>query len=156
MSHELDRRMKIVSLWQPWASLFAGGRKAIETRSWRFPFELPCVLAIHAAKCLGPGQRAAFLNPEFAAALAALGYGGPVPLGAVVGVVRIKEVIRFTEGMHPPPEPEALFGDFRPGRWGWVADKARLFARPIPLRGQQGIWEWTRPDDVELVTRITE
>ncbi len=27
--------MKAISLWQPWASLMADGRKKIETRHWR-------------------------------------------------------------------------------------------------------------------------
>ena len=42
--------MFAVSLWQPWASLMAGGAKKVETRSWRWPKELPAIVAIHAAK----------------------------------------------------------------------------------------------------------
>lgn len=42
--------MKVISLWQPWASLWVHGLKRIETRSWAFPLQLPVVLAVHAAK----------------------------------------------------------------------------------------------------------
>src|SRR5579885_2158306 len=41
--------MKALSLWQPWASLMADGRKKIETRHWRPPaWLLGQPLAIHA------------------------------------------------------------------------------------------------------------
>ena len=40
--------MKVLSLWQPWASLVAFGRKRIETRSWSTSYRGP--LMIHAAK----------------------------------------------------------------------------------------------------------
>ena len=41
--------MKAISLWQPWASLMADGRKKIEARHWHPPaYLLGQELAIHA------------------------------------------------------------------------------------------------------------
>lgn len=40
--------MKLISLWEPWASLMAIGAKKIETRSWATSYR--GWLAIHAAK----------------------------------------------------------------------------------------------------------
>lgn len=42
------KRVKAITLWQPWASLVAVGAKKIETRSWATAYRGP--LAIHAAK----------------------------------------------------------------------------------------------------------
>ena len=44
--------MKALSLTQPWAQLIAIHAKKVETRSW--PTSFSGVLAIHAAKGLGP------------------------------------------------------------------------------------------------------
>src|SRR5258708_5270609 len=44
----VDRVVKALTLWQPWASLIAVGAKTIETRSWSTSYRGP--LAIHAAK----------------------------------------------------------------------------------------------------------
>ena len=40
--------MKAITIWQPWASLLASGRKRYETRSWATTYRGP--IAIHAAK----------------------------------------------------------------------------------------------------------
>ena len=40
--------MRAVSLWQPWASLIADGRKKVETRHWPMHYRGP--LAIHATQ----------------------------------------------------------------------------------------------------------
>ena len=43
--------MKAITLWQPWASLIADGRKTVETRSWAPPKALiGHRIAIHASK----------------------------------------------------------------------------------------------------------
>ena len=39
--------MKALTIWQPWASLIAGGAKQYETRSWATQYRGP--IAIHAA-----------------------------------------------------------------------------------------------------------
>ena len=40
--------MKLISLWEPWATLLATGQKRIETRSWSTDYRGP--VAIHAFK----------------------------------------------------------------------------------------------------------
>ena len=44
----IDNEIRIISLWQPWASLIALNLKQYETRSWGAPYRGK--LAIHAAK----------------------------------------------------------------------------------------------------------
>lgn len=38
------------------------------------------------------------------------------------------------------------YGDFTPGRWGWLFEDAVALSEPIPVKGRQRLW--TLPDDV--------
>ena len=37
---------------------------------------------------------------------------------------------------------ERAFGNWSPGRYGWILSNPILFEKPIPARGKQGIWDW--------------
>jgi len=37
---------------------------------------------------------------------------------------------------------ERAFGDWSPGRWGWILRNPVLFEKPVPARGAQGFWNW--------------
>ncbi len=157
--------MRCISLWQPWATLIAIGAKQIETRSWRTPYR--GWLAIHAAKRLTreqaelvksePFQR--YLSPDYADA-------GTWPLGAIVAVVELVRIVpaehvwfKLSAGMHWPTHPsdyltverDQYFGDYSAGRFGWILSDPTKLHEPIPLRGQQGIWELS--PDVEAEVR---
>lgn len=45
-----------------------------------------------------------------------------------------------------PPSPDLDFGDYTPGRFMIRAENPRRFAKPIPWRGAQGLFDV--PDDV--------
>src|SRR5579883_1550170 len=150
--------LPIISVWQPWASLLVAGAKRIETRGWRFPLPLPCCLAIHAAKkwdenlatlCVGEPflrwLKACDMPPPRSGGRAPRPVG--MPFGAVVGVVRVgqcwtSERAREVLGCATGGDVERAFGDYGPGRYGWVTDARMRLAEPVPLRGQQGIWRW--------------
>lgn len=36
---------------------------------------------------------------------------------------------------------EAPFGDYRRGRFAWMTENARRLPVPVPMRGQQGLWQ---------------
>lgn len=136
--------MKCLSLMQPFATLVAIGAKRIETRAWATTWRGP--LAIHASARFPPATRALCAQGPFAAALAQAGIHNPagLPLGAVVAVCRLADCRRITGGDRPP-EPEASFGDYTPGRWAWVLDDVVMLTAPVPARGRLGLWEWPRP-----------
>jgi hypothetical protein len=46
-----------------------------------------------------------------------------------------------------PNEHEAAFGDYTPGRFGWLLEDLQALPEPIPCRGYQGLW--TVAGDVE-------
>jgi hypothetical protein len=136
--------MKTISLWQPWASLWAAGVKKIETRHWPLRGRFPMQLAVHAAKRFHHDEQELCLLPEFAVPLLQLGYNtlADIPRGCIVGTVTVSRVIQFNRIEDIPPAPEVHFGNYTLGRYGWITTAHVLFPRPIPARGYQSLWEW--------------
>lgn len=166
-------KMKAITLWQPWASLIACGVKTVETRSWPPPGSLIGQrIAIHAAKKWNKELLDICFRPEFQEVLSPMrpNKGGAfyyedalksiLPLGVVVctavltdawmvnrherstGVVRaesheIMEDVAKVCRLDP-------WGDFTPGRWLWFFDEVEVLDPPIPARGRQQIWSWSR------------
>lgn len=117
--------MKALSLWQPWASLIYDERKSVETRSWEMLHRGP--LAIHAAMKVDKEACEDF------------GYGpDAIPRGAVLCVVNVLNCVRFPHDLAPPDE----YGDFEPGRFGFLLKVLQKFDPPILAKGHQGIWYW--------------
>ncbi len=132
--------MKALSLWQPWASLMADGRKKIETRHWQPP---ACLigqeLAIHATMHVDRTYCAAF------------GYDSlTIPRGCIVAIVTLDEIRKFTQSFEKeiialasdPNYPEGNYGDFTMGRFGWFCTLVKKLNPPITVQGHQGIWNW--------------
>lgn len=165
--------VKCLSLWQPWATLMALGAKTVETRSWSTTYR--GLLAIHAAKMWSTELHAIACGEVFWRALcgdtgvlgAANGLvnlpneltkygGGCLPFGAVVAVVDLDDCRDV--GHLNPGKVEREFGDYSPGRFGWVTSNPRMLRRPVALNGRQGLFGL--PDDVaeELMeeARISE
>ena len=117
--------MKALTLHQPWASLIMDGRKTIETRSraWNYVGQF----AVHA------GQH---VDRE---ACRRFGYDpDTIPRGAVLGTVAKIGCVQFPSPLAPPDD----YGDFTPGRYGYLLSVPIKFREPIPARGMQGFWEW--------------
>lgn len=145
---------------QPWASLVAIGENTIETRGWSTRHRGP--LAIHAAKGFPADARALCAEPPFREALARGGYASAaeLPTGAVVAVAVLESVLAFdrgslrevrarsARGLLPPHEAD--FGDFSPGRFGFVLREVRRVPDPVPVRGMLGLWELPAEVEAEL------
>lgn len=102
---DTTRRMKALTLWQPWASLVACGAKRWETRSWRTAYRGP--LIIHASQRKPPtsSYRAGGPPPEIPSAtveemIQALGVSdfGTLPQGCVVAVADLTACFRVCDG----------------------------------------------------------
>lgn len=152
--------MRVLSLWQPWASLWVAGEKVIETRSWGTEYRGQ--IAVHAAKHFTVEEEALMLIEPFRSALERLGFTGKrLPTGAILGTVTLTSCKRMTafaemprdkylylgdygrvtEAADPILTPtEVAFGNYAHGRYGWIADGRRLVLdTPIPYRGGQGL-----------------
>jgi hypothetical protein len=140
--------VKAISLWQPWATLMASGAKAIETRG--FPTKHRGPLAIHAAARFNRAERELCGTEPFRSALAAAGISVAaiawLPLGAIVAVIDLYDVVFIGDESQRPPMPELAFGNYELGRCAWMTRNARCLEHPVPWKGKQGFF--TVPDEV--------
>ncbi len=164
--------MKAITLTQPWASLVMFGFKRIETRGVLFTHR--GALAMHAAKNATMfddplHEPSLWLKINFPRAYSALRTVltaheiDELPRGAVLGVVDVVDGERFTDLPFPKCLPfdwegrygadEEHFGNFAPGRGGLLLDNRKLFSKPVPARGMNGLWNWDEGDHIkELFT----
>jgi hypothetical protein len=143
-------RVTAISLWEPWASLMREGAKTIETRSWMTEMRGP--LLICAAKKRDRESLLLLNDPEFQRGLASLAGGRAVTaadlfFGHAVAMVHLRGC-RRTETLLRNGLREEAFGDYSPGRWGWITDNLRLFT-PFPVKGAQGLFRATLPEGFE-------
>lgn len=133
----MEHDVKALSLWQPWASAIALGHKKIETRHWATKYRGP--IAIHAAKRFQREQRV------FASTERTLGrLPERLPFGAIVAIAVLDEIVPI-EQLVPSPI-ERMYGDYSPGRYGWILENIQALAEPIPFVGRQGLFNV--PDDL--------
>lgn len=96
---------------------------------------------------------------------------GPCPLGAVVAVCQLVDVVPMIGPADPAPdgrflyvdpdfvqlhggpddsapaydESQVPYGHFAPGRFAWLLGDVEQFEEPIPARGAQRLWRWRPP-----------
>lgn len=168
--------MKVISLLQPWASLVVLGHKRIETRSWNTKHRGP--LLIHASAGKSGLNLIDKQDPfgELATALLKLNlHFEDYPLGAIIGHVKVMETfptsIQICKGnyvnaqltyndkreldvssscVYMTPQEEA-FGNYAPGRYGWLLSDPIQFDKPIPAKGSLSIWEF---QDAEIKNAV--
>lgn len=154
--------MKALTLWQPWASLWAAGIKKNETRSWATKHRGP--LLIHAAKTpfdrvfntLGHVTEAVRFE-HLCMELLQTDNLRDLPKGCIVGTVDVVgcyEIsdctfsdwsvgpswsITGTDEVGWPGAVEQSLGDYSTGRYAWIGAHHRAF-EPIPCRGGQRLW----------------
>jgi hypothetical protein len=116
------------------------------------------------AKKFPLAARALCRQSPFAETLATSGYSdaAQLPLGAIIAVVDLVDMMRFDQKTLPAirrgskqgtlPPHEAEFGDFSAGRFGFVVQNVRKLREPIPARRMLSLW--TMPAELEAVARI--
>lgn len=129
--------VRVLSLWQPWASLMAWGHKGFETRSWpasRAGLRPGMMVAIHAAKRpMTPGERS-----DWRCILADLGMSADLPYGAVLSLHWLGRCLRTETAQ--VTDLEERFGDYTPGRFAWEMPLIERLDEPFPLKGAQGVF----------------
>ena len=148
--------MKVLSLTQPWASLVILGSKKVETRSWRPRAEMQGQrILIHAAKGFPRWAKETCMEPIFQTGLGwktDADVSKTLDFGVILGSVLLVECLP-TESVRCLPgvfddypeldtEQERAFGDYSPGRFGWVLAEPIAFDAPIPAKGKLGLWDF--------------
>ena len=130
--------MRIISLWDPWASFIAAGHKRYETRAWKTPYRGP--LAIHAAqtpKCIKDGTTERLVKE--------IGEDWEKwknfnwPYGKIIVLCDLKDCIRTIDCRKDIHGVDRILGDYSVGRWAWRLENVRVLKNPIPFKGMQGI-----------------
>jgi hypothetical protein len=112
--------MRALTVRQPWASLIVAGIKCVENRTW--PCEHRGPLLIHAA-----------VTPDdIDEALGLL--DGPFPLGAIIGQVRLLDVVRYSARRFKG-------NPWAEGPWCWVLGGAVRLRHPVSCKGRLSLWE---------------
>jgi hypothetical protein len=156
---------KAITLYQPWASLWAVQAKLYETRTWQTRYRGP--IAIHAGLNFinsFPEEFGERAHAALKVALPGFTFMHKLPRGAVIATAELVECwecstktacgnIRLRREASrsiylgdvielPCGSNEIHFGDFRLGRYAWELANVKLLPEPIPARGRQGLWEW--------------
>lgn len=125
--------MIAISVWQPHATAVALHLKKIETRGWSTRHR--GLIAIHAAARWTKQQK------DFAATERALGrLPDKLPLGAIVAIAEVVDVKTTIELVTQISAIERLYGNYEPGRFGWMLEHIRPLPEPIPYKGSQGFF----------------
>lgn len=147
--------MKIITLWQPWASLVALNLKQYETRSW--PTNYRGLLLIHAAKrpvnsdevlSIRYGVDSDWVDMKQLQALEQL-LDQDLPLGVVVAIADLTACLEMVwdisrspsevANIDLQPQLERAVGDWSLGRYAWKLSNVQRLVEPIPWRGGQGL-----------------
>lgn len=134
---QFGARIRILTLWQPWASLIALGLKTYETRTWGTNYRGP--IAIHAAK-RPMDDLAQDVWEECLHAAGMKGSDIELPLGAIVALCRLAncestDVATLSDASFV----DWLAGDFSGSRYAWKLDLTVKLGSPILFKGQQGL-----------------
>jgi hypothetical protein len=153
------RRMKALTIWQPWASLIIVGAKPYEFRGWDFRIREPELVGVRVV--IHAGARPVKLI-EVEDLLRRLG-GDDNMTGLVVDKARqLLERVRdaykcrllpLSAGLGTaiigrPRNAGIIFGanvadsDRGAFNFAWPLSDVRAFDTPIPARGAQGFWTW--------------
>ncbi len=151
--------MKILTLWQPWASLIIEDKKHFETRSWATSYRGP--LGIHASQkqpsklTLDRSAIECFIKAGMIDKLPEnrtfngeymTNWKDDLELGVILGHINLVDCIRITEAYSAYVKKympnEYAFGDYTPGRWAWALSDPVKLPVQIPAKGMQRLWEY--------------
>ncbi len=143
--------MKAITIMQPFATLIAIGEKHFETRCW--PTKYRGDLLIHAGK----GKNYLFLceGEPFKSVLAKHGYNkNNLPIGEIIAKVNLTNCIKidgiqtmFDVSNKKQNINETNFGDWDIGRYAWRLENIESLKEPIPVKGQQRLWNYDFKED---------
>lgn len=130
------KKMRGLSLWEPWATLMAIGSKKVETRSWSTDYR--GLVAICATKHFPKEAQELCAVEPFKSALA----NYTLARGCIVAVAELTDC-RLMRGIDWTDELsfiERAFGVYEPGRYGWIFKNVQRLKTPMPFSGMQGLF----------------
>ncbi|HEX8564106.1 MAG TPA: hypothetical protein VF648_00460 [Pyrinomonadaceae bacterium] len=139
-----NQTVKILPMWQPYASLAVLGEKENETRSWDTRYR--GVVAIYATKNFPPSAKSLAYDNLFCREALSRHFIEQLPYAGIIGSVELVETEKTDSFLSKISEKERAFGDYSPGRFVWLFSNPVELKEPIPFKGQQGMWN--APDEI--------
>lgn len=142
-------RPKVLTLWQPWATLFAFGLKKNETRPK--PTSYKGTYLIHAASQMNRLSKEICNEEYFSEALESLGIKSykDLPCGAIIGAydhklcLQVKKYGGNRQGTWNVANislEEYAFGNYSENRFVWFGENHRALEVPVPYKNGQGYY----------------
>jgi hypothetical protein len=165
--------MKVLTLWEPWATLLVHGVKKIETRPKPTTWTIEKgTYLIHAAKKWTQRQdnlcTLDFRN-DLNKIMDIIKIGHPYwerefHFGHIIGAVDIIECKKIPKLISDSDNEiytclyenftiswdEFSFGDYREGRYAWICRNQKVLKNPIPYKGGQGYYQNFKGDINQL------
>ena len=142
MQDPFNAPIKVISLWQPWASLMAAGYKIDETRHWKTSYRGP--LAIHAAKTIDvAGAPEQLCRDAFGQHWSRI-----LPVGMVLAVGELTACVHTESVVGRITAANLEAGNFSKSRYAWRVKDIRPLTPMLPLIGRQGLFNWEPPADL--------
>jgi hypothetical protein len=164
-------KIKVISLWNPWAFAMWAGLKQYETRSEKFVAmsglrNYSGWLGIHAAKmfwlkAIDRSMEGAPIEERKAFAMEMILRLDDAPIdkgdhGVLGGICRFSGIYQ-TQQIEPKlSEMERFFGNYAPGRRAIFCPGMVRLPAPIPMRGYQRAWNWEVTPEVELLLKAQD
>ncbi|MBN1532158.1 MAG: ASCH domain-containing protein [Spirochaetes bacterium] len=121
--------MKALSIRQPWIELILRGIKDVENRSWDTKHR--GLLVLHAAKTFDLDLNDREDREEYEYLKETYGIDrDELVYGALVGTVEVTDVTKKVRSQWHIP-----------GQYGWYLRHPKRFEKPIPWRGEKGLFE---------------
>jgi activating signal cointegrator 1 len=138
--------MKVLSMIQPWASLFVLREAQYETRSWSTKYRGP--LAIHTSKKI---DKAVCSHVAIQSLLLKHGYTiENLPTGTIIAICKLENCLKVTENKDTRAVLEDgrvvsgndyFLGDYKVGGYVWEVQDMKMLETYIPAKGKLGLWE---------------
>lgn len=155
----MNNEIKVLTISQPFASLFIHREKIYETRPK--PTSFKGTYLIHAAKSFSKKYRDLCNNDLFADALNNIGFESieSLPTGAIIGSCKFTDFYKMDSLAYPhdadfvnpnsQTEKEIAFGDWQDGRYAWRGDDFKVAKTPIPYSNGQGYYRNFQPHQID-------
>lgn len=129
--------MKVISIIEPWASLIKEGIKEIETRSWKTNYRGKIYIHASLKKVSKKDERINNLvslleDKDFK-------YGHIIAEAELVDCIYMDE--QFLKEIKENKQ-EYICGEYSLGRYAWKLSNIKVLDKPIPAKGNLGIWNY--------------
>jgi activating signal cointegrator 1 len=136
MSDEMiPMQMKVMTLYQPWASLIASGLLRYETSKWKTNHRGR--VAIHASEIWDDSLEKAW--QQFRKIPETANLPAVAPRGAILCVCNLVDCVPVEQIRDQLTPLERELGDYSDGRYAWELKLVKVASEPIPIANKKGL-----------------